>query len=981
MKLKSSCLLFFSAALVTIFCTGVQQAWATSVPTTTTLTISSAGTTVTSTTSGSQVTLTAAVVAGSTKVTTGQVNFCDATAPSCSDIHFFGTAQLTSAGTATLSLRPAVGSHSYKAVFAGTPHGGTDYAASTSGTATLTVSGLYPTFAIITTTDPSYPAYNLTADVGGNASTALAGTVSFLNASDNNTVLGTASLSAFPPGLNFLNVSSYPFNWFAEGGQDSAEPIVVGDFNGDGIPDIAGVGGEGCFGGPCVDAAAGVVLGDGKGNFTPVANLDLGPSLETFSVAVGDFNGDGKLDLAVGGYIGQTYSITTLLGNGDGTFTNKGSVATGGAFQTFVVGDFNGDGIQDLAVANTTADIVTILLGNGDGTFTASTAAISSTGDNPVAIAVGDFNGDGIPDLAVGNDPQGGGSGSLTILLGNGGGTFTAAASPTTTSGVNSIAIADFNGDGFEDIAVSDGITLTLLKGNGNGTFATFATPSMPDPFAGGTIVMGDFNGDGKADLVFSNWDFLLLGNGDGTFTAAPVEVFLPEALSFGNVAGADFNGDGTTDLTGPGGNAGGVVLLAANQTADGTATGITVPPGTGTQQVIASYAGDSSYGPSSSAATTLNAPLGTPTVSLTASPNPAFVGTSVTLTATVTGSAATPTGTVNFYSGSALLGSGTLNSSGVATYATSALAVGSDSLTASYGGGGDYSVANSAAVVVTVMPVGTAVPTVTVTPTAATITGAQTDSVAVSVTGATGSATPTGTVTLASGSYTAQQALADGAASFTIAAGTLSSGANTLTATYSGNATYDSGKGTTTITVSQVGLAIPAPAAVAPGASATATATITASSSYSGTLNLTCALTKSPTGAQSLPTCSLNPTSVTLKPSGSGTSVLTVTTTAGSTASLVQPSRKSLWGFGGGTVLAVLLMCGIPAQRRRWMSMLALLWIVVASVAVGCGGGSGSSTQNTSGTTAGNYTFAVTGTDSTNASITTSTTVSVTVQ
>jgi hypothetical protein len=105
------------------------------------------------------------------------------------------------------------------------------------------------------------------------------------------------------------------------------------------------------------------------------------------------------------------------------------------------------------------------------------------------------------------------------------------------------------------------------------------------------------------------------------------------------------------------------------------------------------------------------------------------------------------------------------------------------------------------------------------------------------------------------------------------------------------------------------------------------------------------------------------------------------VTTTAGSTASLVQPSRKSLWGFGGGTVLAVLLMCGIPAQRRRWMSMLALLWIVVASVAVGCGGGSGSSTQNTSGTTAGNYTFAVTGTDSTNASITTSTTVSVTVQ
>jgi hypothetical protein len=624
--------------------------------------------------------------------------------------------------------------------------------------------------------------------------------------------------------------------------------------------------------------------------------LDLGQSLEALYVAVGDFNGDGKLDLAVGGYAGQTYSITILLGNGDGTFTNKGSVATGGTFQTFAVGDFNGDGIPDLAVANTTADIVTILLGNGDGTFTASTAATSPTGNNPVVISVADFNGDGIPDLAVGNAPLAGGAGSLTILLGNGDGTFTAAASPATTSGVNSIAIADFNGDGKADIAVANGLTLTMLKGNGDGTFASSTITPAAGSFQSSAIIVGDFNGDGKADLAFAGYEFLLLGDGDGTFTVAPFEVILPTsagAATFQIAAGADFNGDGATDLTGPGADSGavqpvGTVLLAANQTATATATGVTLPPATGFQEVDASYPGDSSYGAAISEGANLSAPLGTAMVSLTASPNPAFAGSLVTLTATVTGSGAQPAGTVTFYDGSVQLGSATLNSNGVATYATTALIVGPNSVTASYAGGGYYNVANSAAVSVTV-------------------------------------------------------------------------------------------------TAAQVSLAIPAPAAVSAGTSATATAAFTASSSYSGTMNLTCALTQSPTGAVALPTCSLNPASVSLKASGTGTSVLTLSTTAPTSASLAEPSGKSLWGTGGGVVLAALFLCGIPKRRRRLASMLALACVAVTFVAIGCGGGGSQTTGNqglaSPGTTAGTYTFTVTGTDSGSSSITTSTTVNLTVQ
>jgi hypothetical protein len=175
-------------------------------------------------------------------------------------------------------------------------------------------------------------------------------------------------------------------------------------------------------------------------------------------------------------------------------------------------------------------------------------------------------------------------------------------------------------------------------------------------------------------------------------------------------------------------------------------------------------------------------------------------------------------------------------------------------------------------------------------------------------------------------------------------------------------------------------------PPAVSAGASATSAITITAGSTYAGTMNVTCALTASPANAQSLPTCGLNPASVAIASGGSGGTVLTVNTTAAKYSSLSRPAPMNSWERGaGGAALAGLLMFCISSRRRRWIPMLALMLIAAVMGAVGCSGGSsgggGGGTLITPATTSGSYTFSVTGTDSVNSTITTSTAVVVTVQ
>jgi hypothetical protein len=192
---------------------------------------------------------------------------------------------------------------------------------------------------------------------------------------------------------------------------------------------------------------------------------------------------------------------------------------------------------------------------------------------------------------------------------------------------------------------------------------------------------------------------------------------------------------------------------------------------------------------------------------------------------------------------------------------------------------------------------------------------------------------------------------------------------------------------GTASVQVVQVVMAVPPVTGLSPGGSTTANVTLSAGSNYSGTMNMSCTLAASPKGAQSLPVCGLSPVAVKIAAGGTGSTVLTVQTTGSSTATSIVPSPMNLFGLGGGTILAGLLLIGVPARGRRWMVIPVLLWVFVVTGASGCGGGGNSNSGSGSGgasvppTTAGNYTFTVTGVDSANSSITSSINLTLTVQ
>src|SRR5712672_3196756 len=264
--------------------------------------------------------------------------------------------------------------------------------------------------------------------------------------------------------------------------------------------------------------------------YVPVAAAELVtqfPSTPTTSVAVGtnpqglvtaDFDADGKLDLAVANNADNTVSI--LLGNGAGAFTTKSTPAVGSGANWIAVGDFDGDGILDIAVANvgsTGAGGVSILLGNGDGTFTLRSSL--STGSGPFALTTGDFNADGHLDLAVSNTNDA----TVTILLGVGDGTFINAATLAVGSLPQVIVAGDFNEDGNPYLALANGSSIfrSRFLGNGLGVFGTqtaFRTGGSRQPIG---PISSDFNSDGHLDLAAVNLGdvAILLGTGTGAFT------------------------------------------------------------------------------------------------------------------------------------------------------------------------------------------------------------------------------------------------------------------------------------------------------------------------------------------------------------------------------------------------------------------------------------------------------------------------------
>jgi len=318
--------------------------------------------------------------------------------------------------------------------------------------------------------------------------------------------------------------------------------VITADFNHDGIPDIAVV----LSAGTAASNGVAIYLGKGDGSFGAPQTFAVGS--DPVALCAADFNGDGKLDLAV--VNDQDATVSILLGNGDGTFQAQTTAPTGPNPVSIVAGDFNSDGHIDLAIANTSAS-VSVLLGKGDGTFTAQPDL--GVGSHPIGIATGDFNGDGHLDLAVADA----GINVVFILFGNNNGTFTPHRNYATGSTPHAVIAADLNGDGVLDLVTVDencsvgpcpaGLVSVLL-GNSDGTFQ--GEVSYPAGSTAYQVVVGDFNGDGLIDLATANMQAnsasVLLGNGAGIF-AAPINI--PIAGSPAAMAAADFNSDGRLDL------------------------------------------------------------------------------------------------------------------------------------------------------------------------------------------------------------------------------------------------------------------------------------------------------------------------------------------------------------------------------------------------------------------------------------------------
>lgn len=438
-----------------------------------------------------------------------------------------------------------------------------------------------------------------------------------------------ASLAAARP-IRFAKAKTFP------SGITHTARVAVGDFNGDGYPDLA------------VSStwnSVAVFLGKGDGTFSGPTIYQL-TYYVTGAVAVGDFNGDGKLDMAVVGGDEAGNGLAFFAGKGDGTFDPPQyfPTALARAEISATAGDFNNDNILDIFTGgNGNSELI---LGNGEGNFQ----------DGPLVgvggfdVAAGDFNHDGNLDVALTQPYSGGDSvASVNVVLGNGDGTFLPAQPYTGFEEPLGIAVGDFNHDGKLDLAVTDYVadTIVVLLGNGDGTFT-----NIGQWYAGtepGSVAVADFNMDGKLDLAVADFGYdaisVLPGDGHGTF---PNSSYVTTAAAPSQVVTADLNRDGSPDL------------VVVNNGAD-------------------------------SVSVLLNAE-GT-YVRLKSSRNPSNVGQAVTLTATVKGSVVespAPSGIVTFKNGSKTLGSAHL-SEGKASFTTSGLSKGSHDVTATYSGDGNF--------------------------------------------------------------------------------------------------------------------------------------------------------------------------------------------------------------------------------------------------------------------------------------------------
>jgi hypothetical protein len=280
----------------------------------------------------------------------------------------------------------------------------------------------------------------------------------------------------------------------------------------------------------------------------------FGTSEWPISVTIGDVNGDAVLDVVTGnGAAIRDSKVSVLLGNGDGSFQAQQNFAVDGYPYSVVLGDVNGDAVLDLVTANgfsEDGEDVSVLLGNGDGSFQVQQRF--AVNGYPYSVALGDVNGDAVLDMVTGNQNSYGGDNksNVSVLLGNGDGTFQAQQQLDVGYYPRSVALGDLNGDAVLDLLATHRHSneVSVLLGNGDGSFLApqhFAVGDNPNP-----VVLGDLNDDAVLDLITANQDSsdvsVLLGNGDGTFQAQ--QRFAVGGYPY-SVALGDVNGDAVIDV------------------------------------------------------------------------------------------------------------------------------------------------------------------------------------------------------------------------------------------------------------------------------------------------------------------------------------------------------------------------------------------------------------------------------------------------
>ncbi len=727
-------------------------------------------------------------------------------------------------------------------------------------------------------------------------------------------------------------------------------------------------------------------------SFTQLPPVTVNPPAQGLITA--DFNGDGILDLAYIASAVATNNVIVELGNGDGTFQAPLTASAGASPSSTIAADFDGDGKIDLAVVNGEGT-VSILLGNGNGTFQPQSSL--AVGSSAVGIVAADFNGDGKLDLAVGSGAEGGG---VYILLGNGDGTFESYTTDVTSTGVTYMVAGDFNRDGRLDLVYADGEGLWFLQGNGDGTFE----PPVSIPGTLGntitTLATADLNGDGKLDLI-SGEDgggdvqnsppagaWVWLGNGDGTFSAPSP---YPEGGSYSTktwgLSVADFNADGFLDAVVANSTPGNTVdwfylLLGEGNGAFQNATNMPIPNQYGTSAVAGDFNGDGKMDlafaenfsgqptpiyvflqgqlPAASASPG-NVSFGQTAVGTTSAPTPITLTNTGTAALALTSIGITGTDSGDFAEtnncGSSLAPNATCQIN--VTFAPTARG----NRTA------NVSVVNNATKAPLAIPLtGTGLgPTATLSPDSLKFPGQF-----VGTAGLPQNITLTNNgdaaLTITSIQASAQFQATNGCTS-SLAAGVnctisvlfdpTSAGTQTGTLTITDNAPGSP----QTVALSGAGQdfgmsATSSSASVSAGQTANYSISVAPEGGLAQTVSLTCS------GAPQLSTCTVTPNSVTLNGSASVPVAVAVSTTAATMAPPLGehfppavPGRWALWSF---FLLAFVSLAVLSGHRRRRVVFLLGTCLILTIVWASCGGGSAT---HTPGTPAGTYTLKVTGT------------------